>query len=188
MRYEDCRQIVCNDAEFEWARGKVFDESRPLLALQRIVRKRTRERVTRLDRDFGVTALEGGPDRARRSVVIEGVGARERPQVVIDAPMFFGGVLAIDGERFEVGPQGRRHGVDDVSYQARGDAERAAAAVERLGPAITPESLWELAAVARRKLKTEDGRYRRDHLRALAQRVEVGDGEIRIMGSKTEVL
>ncbi len=30
--------------------------------------------------------------------------------------------------------------------------------------------------------------YRRDHLRALAQRVEVADGEVRIMGSKTRLL
>jgi hypothetical protein len=30
--------------------------------------------------------------------------------------------------------------------------------------------------------------YRRDHLRALAQRVEVADDEIRIMGSKTDLL
>jgi hypothetical protein len=29
---------------------------------------------------------------------------------------------------------------------------------------------------------------RRDHLRALAQRVEVADGEVRIMGSKTTLL
>jgi site-specific DNA recombinase len=30
--------------------------------------------------------------------------------------------------------------------------------------------------------------YRRDHLRALAQRVEVADDEVRIMGSKSELL
>jgi site-specific DNA recombinase len=34
---------------------------------------------------------------------------------------------------------------------------------------------------ARRKLRNEDGTYRRDHLRALAQRVDVVDGqEIRV--------
>ncbi len=30
--------------------------------------------------------------------------------------------------------------------------------------------------------------YRRDHLRALAQRIEVADTEVRIMGSKSELL
>jgi hypothetical protein len=49
------------------------------------------------------------------------------------------------------------------------------AAVERLGPAITPDSLRRFALAARRKLRNEDGAYRRDHLRALAQRVEVVD-------------
>lgn len=38
-------------------------------------------------------------------------------------------------------------------------------------------------------LKNEGGTYRRDHLRALAQCVEVVDAsEFRIMGSKTELL
>jgi site-specific DNA recombinase len=76
-----------------------------------------------------------------------------------------------------------------VRDQAQADAERATAAVERLGPAITLDSLRRFALAARRKLRNEDGTYRRDHLRALAQRVEVIDPtEIRIMGSKTELL
>ncbi len=76
-----------------------------------------------------------------------------------------------------------------IRDQAQADAERATAAVERLGPAITPESLRKFALAARRKLRNEDGTYRRDHLRAVAQRVEVIDPtEIRIMGSKTDLL
>ncbi len=73
-----------------------------------------------------------------------------------------------------------------VREQALADAERAAAAIERLGPAITHDSLRKFALAARRKLRNEDGTYRRDHLRALAQRVEVVDpSEIRILGTKT---
>ena len=73
--------------------------------------------------------------------------------------------------------------------QARADAERATSAVELLGPAITSGSLRRFALAARRKLRNEDGTYRRDHLRALAQRVEVVDpSEIRILGTKTELL
>jgi site-specific DNA recombinase len=37
-------------------------------------------------------------------------------------------------------------------------------------------------------MRIEGGGYRRDHLRALAQRVEVADGEVRIMGSKGDLL
>jgi hypothetical protein len=76
-----------------------------------------------------------------------------------------------------------------VRNQAQADAERATAAVERLGPTITLDSLRRFALAARRKLRNEDGTYRRDHLRALTQRVEVVDPtEIRILGSKTELL
>ena len=41
---------------------------------------------------------------------------------------------------------------------------------------------------ARQHIRLEGGGYRRDHLRALAQRVEVAEGEIRIMGSKSRLL
>ena len=37
-------------------------------------------------------------------------------------------------------------------------------------------------------MRTESGGYRRDYLRALAQRVEVDAEELRIMGSKNELL
>jgi site-specific DNA recombinase len=37
-------------------------------------------------------------------------------------------------------------------------------------------------------MRIDGGGYRRDHLRALAQRVEVGDREVRIMGSKSDLL
>ena len=44
------------------------------------------------------------------------------------------------------------------------------------------------ARKARERIRLNDGGYRRDHLRALAQRVEVADDEVRIMGSKSELL
>src|SRR5215475_11899625 len=40
----------------------------------------------------------------------------------------------------------------------------------------------------RRRMRNASGGYRRDHLRALAQRVEVDAKEVRIMGSKSELL
>ncbi len=76
-----------------------------------------------------------------------------------------------------------------IREQTRTDADRAVAAVERIGPAITTESLHAFALAARRKLRNEDGTYRRDHLRAVAQRVEVvSRKEVRILGSRTELL
>ncbi len=75
-----------------------------------------------------------------------------------------------------------------IKSQAEADAERAATEADTIGPEITPATLTAFAAAARRKLRGPDGRFRRDHLRALAQRVEVADREVRIMGSRSELL
>jgi hypothetical protein len=40
---------------------------------------------------------------------------------------------------------------------------------------------------ARERIRIKGGGYRCDHLRALAQRVEVADNEVRIMGSKHDL-
>lgn len=52
---------------------------------------------------------------------------------------------------------------------------------------ISPDKLKGFARKARERMHLDDG-YRRDHLRALAWRVEVADDEVRIMGSKSELL
>ena len=75
-----------------------------------------------------------------------------------------------------------------VRDQARADAERAEGTLDRLGPSITPQALKTFASQARRRMRTEGGGYRRDHLRALAQRIEVDAKEVRIMGSKSVLL
>jgi len=72
--------------------------------------------------------------------------------------------------------------------QARIDAERARAAIESADQAVTPDQIARFAAVARRRMRGKDGGFRRDHLRALAQRVEVAEREVRIMGSRNELL
>jgi site-specific DNA recombinase len=53
---------------------------------------------------------------------------------------------------------------------------------------ITTTVLCKFAATARKRMRIEGGGYRRDHLRALAQRVDVADHEVRIMGSKSDLL
>src|SRR5215471_15410877 len=72
--------------------------------------------------------------------------------------------------------------------QARLDAERAEDAIERGGPTITPKALKTFARTARKRMRTDSGGYRRDHLRALAQRVEVDQKQLRIMGLKSVLL
>ncbi len=83
----------------------------------------------------------------------------------------------------------RIDGLKATRDQARADAERASALlVSSTQQAITPTMLRAFAATARRRIRLEGGGYRRDHLRALAQRVEVDREEVRIMGSKSNLL
>jgi site-specific DNA recombinase len=73
--------------------------------------------------------------------------------------------------------------------QARVDADRASALLDTISQkSITQQMLRKFASTARDRMRLPGGGYRRDHLRALAQRVEVNDGEVRIMGSKSDLL
>jgi hypothetical protein len=79
-------------------------------------------------------------------------------------------------------------GLNAIRDQAQTHADRAHAMAESTGQrAITPSVIQKFAATARKRLRI-DGGYRREHRRALAQRVKVADGEIRIMGSKGDLL
>ncbi len=76
-----------------------------------------------------------------------------------------------------------------IRDQAQADAARAAAMLESSGQqAITPQMVQKFARTARERIRIDGGGYRRDHLRALAQRVEVADREVRIIGSKSDLL
>ena len=80
-------------------------------------------------------------------------------------------------------------GLKAIRDQAQADAERAQAMLESSGQqTITPSMVRKFAKTARERIRIDGGGYRRDHLRALAQRVEVADGEVRIMGSKGDLL
>lgn len=83
----------------------------------------------------------------------------------------------------------RIDGLKAIRDQARADAERAQAMLQNSGQkAVTPQMLRKFAKAARQRIRLDGGGYRRDHLRALAQRVEVAEGEVRIMGSKSRLL
>jgi DNA invertase Pin-like site-specific DNA recombinase len=75
-----------------------------------------------------------------------------------------------------------------VRDQARIDAERAQETLDRAGPIMTAHALATFARQARKRMRTGRGGYRRDHLRALAQRIEVDEKEVRIMGSRSALL
>lgn len=80
-------------------------------------------------------------------------------------------------------------GLKAIREQAKADAERIEAALDSAGnQAVSPDTLTAFARTARERLRRANGGYRRDHLRALAQRVEVADKEVRIMESESELL
>jgi hypothetical protein len=80
-------------------------------------------------------------------------------------------------------------GLKAIREQASANAERAQAALDHAGnQAVSPDMVKTFARAAHQRIRLENGGYRRDHLRALAQRVEVADKEVLIMGSKSELL
>ncbi len=83
----------------------------------------------------------------------------------------------------------RIDGLKAIRDQAKIDAQRARAMLHNSGSqAVTPQMLSKFACAARQRIRLEGGGYCRDHLRALAQRIEVAEGEVRIMGSKSRLL
>jgi hypothetical protein len=80
-------------------------------------------------------------------------------------------------------------GLKAIRDQAQADTMRAQATLDSAAQQpVTATVLRKFAATARKRMRIEGGGYRRDHLRALAQRVEVADHEVRIMGSKSDLL
>jgi site-specific DNA recombinase len=71
---------------------------------------------------------------------------------------------------------------------ATADADRAERAITRLGPIITPELLERFAEATRKALRNEDGTFRREILRAIAQRVIIySPTELEVSGCKVEL-
>ena len=80
-------------------------------------------------------------------------------------------------------------GLKAIRDQAQADTMRAQAPLDGAAQQpVTATMLRKFAATARQRVRIEGGGYRRDHLRALAQKVEVADREVRIMGSKSDLL
>ncbi len=83
----------------------------------------------------------------------------------------------------------RMAGLKTLCKQAKACAERAQPALESSGDqAVNLDMIETFAQRARARRQLENGGYRWDHLRVPAQRVEVADDKVRIMGSKPEPL
>ncbi len=80
-------------------------------------------------------------------------------------------------------------GLTAIRDQARADAVRTEAMLKSSAhKGLTGAAVRELASEARSGLRLEKGGYRRDHVRAFAQHVEVADDAIYINGSKNTLL
>ena len=80
-------------------------------------------------------------------------------------------------------------GLKAMRDQAAADAERNQLALDSSGnQGVTPDMQGFRPQGPRTDTWLDDGRCRRDHLRAFAQRVEVADDEVRIIGSKSALL
>ncbi len=72
---------------------------------------------------------------------------------------------------------------------AEGDAQRAASAIDKITPALTPDLLRRFSEATRQMFRDNEGGYRRDLIRAVAQKVElVSPFEAEICRSKIELL
>ncbi len=89
----------------------------------------------------------------------------------------------------DLGLKDRIANLKAIRDQAAADAERIRMTLDGSGDrTVTLEMIDALSQAARSSLRIEGGGYRRDHLRAFAQRVEVADDEVRIMGTKSNLL
>ena len=80
-------------------------------------------------------------------------------------------------------------GLTALRDQAQADAARIEAMLKSSAHQdLTGAVVRELATEARTRLRLRKGGYRREHVRAFAQRVEVADDAIRIMGTKSTLL
>lgn len=80
-------------------------------------------------------------------------------------------------------------GLTAIRDQARTDAARIEAILQSSSHnPLTGAAVRELTQQARGRLRLGKGGYRRDHVRAFAQRVEVADDAIRIMGTRSTLL
>ncbi|MBP8116256.1 MAG: hypothetical protein KAY09_00865 [Nitrospira sp.] len=83
----------------------------------------------------------------------------------------------------------RLAGLKALGEQAKACAERMQLELESSGnQAVSFDMIETFTQRASERMRLENGGYRWDHLRALAQRVAVADDDVHIMGSKSEPL
>lgn len=163
----------------------------PMEKLDTIVASHIEDRLLQPDRLEEVLAsvLDRRSERAERRQEHIGELNRRAAETDLRLKRLYDAIESGVADLSDPALKDRITGLKALRDQAQVDAERAQAMLESSGnQAVTPAAVRRFADVARQRIRLDGGGYRRDHLRAFAQRVEVGEVEVRIMGSKGELL
>jgi hypothetical protein len=98
---------------------------------------------------------------------------------------------AIESGVMDLSDDSRRSRINElkeVRDSARSDVERVAGRGGARPEVVTAEVVSQFALEARRRLRDEQGGFRRHYVQAMVQRVEVTDEEIRICGTPERLL
>ena len=163
----------------------------PMDKLDRIVVSHIEERL--LDPERIEDVLASLLDRRQESVERRGQHIAELNQRAAEADMrlkrLYEAIEAGSLDPAESALGERIAGLTAIRDQARADAVRTEAMLKSSAhKGLTGAAVRELASEARTGLRLEKGGYRRDHVRAFAQHVEVADDAIYINGSKNTLL
>ena len=163
----------------------------PMDKLDRIVVSHIEERL--LDPERIEDVLASLLDRRQESVERRGQHIAELNQRAAEADMrlkrLYDAIEAGSLDPAESALGERIAGLTAIRDQARADAVRTEAMLKNSAhKGLTGAAVRELASEARTGLRLEKGGYRRDHVRAFAQHVEVADDAIYINGSKNTLL
>ncbi len=163
----------------------------PMDKLDRIVVSHIEERL--LDPERIEDVLASLLDRRQESVERRSQHITELNQRAAEADMWLKRLYeaieagSLDPAESALGE--RIAGLTAIRDQARADAVRTEAMLKSSAhKGLTGAAVRELASEARTGLRLETGGYRRDHVRAFAQHVEVADDAIYINGSKNTLL
>ena len=163
----------------------------PMDKLDRIVVSHIEERV--LDPERIEDVLASLLDRRQESVERRSQHIAELNQRAAEADMrlkrLYDAIEAGSLDPAEAALGERIAGLTALRDQARADAERTEAMLKSSAhQGLTGAAVRELASEARTRLRLGKGGYRREHVRAFAQHVEVADDAIYIKGSKSTLL
>jgi site-specific DNA recombinase len=163
----------------------------PMEKLDDLVARHLEERLLQPERLQTILAaiLDRRQDRSARQRALAADLAKRAAEAEQRLKRLYDAIEAGVADLDDPALKDRINGLKAIRDQARSDEARAQALLDQASQtAVTPQMLTRFATAARDRMRLPGGGFRRDHLRALAQRVEVADGEVRIIGSKSRLL